>query len=143
MISSTLPLPLQNSLWAGALNAGDALRRSGVAMRRLARQKLLALQPASRLWCGDDGSGPVQASPRDPVPVVTVQVRENDRVERGQVCDPDSGIGQPPAPQSPSEVGALTLAEEVRVGQHGERADPQDRGRRADERQRVGADRGR
>jgi len=48
MISSTLSFPLQNSLWTGALNAGDALRRSGVAMRRLARQKLLALRPAGR-----------------------------------------------------------------------------------------------
>jgi hypothetical protein len=77
-----------------------------------------------------------QRPARHTVEVVTVQVGENHRIEPRQLPERHGRLCQPPRAQSLAQVGALSAVHEVGVGEQRERAQPHDRGGRADERQR-------
>jgi hypothetical protein len=78
-----------------------------------------------------------QLAPGDAVEVVAVQVRQDDGVQVRQLRRLRRRLGQALGRQPVAEVRALAAVQEVGVGQHGERPQPQQRGRGADELQGV------
>jgi len=66
----------------------------------------------------DDGERVVQAALRDPVPVIAVQVRQHNRIDGRQLGHRERRRLPPLGDQTVSEIGTLTLMEEVRVGEH-------------------------
>jgi hypothetical protein len=76
---------------------------------------------------------------RDPVEVVTVVVRQDHEVERRQLADGQSRLGQPPGGQAQADVGALAAVQKVGVGQDGKARDLDNGGRGPDEGDLIGA----
>ena len=73
-----------------------------------------------------------------PIPVVAVQVREDDGVQGRQVTRVHGRLGEPLGRESFADVGPLALVQEVGVGQHPERPELEQRRRGPDERQPAG-----
>jgi hypothetical protein len=89
----------------------------------------IALQAISGRRSGDDRCCPVETGPGHPIEMITVQVREDDTAQWRQCVHGQGRFGQPPRPQPLAQVGPLAPAQEVGVGEDGEPAQPNDRGR--------------
>ncbi len=88
---------------------------------------------------GDHGQRTVQVALSDLVEVVTVEVGQQDQVQRRQVGDVHGGIGEPGARQAVTEWHLLVAVHERRVGQHREAGVADEHGGVADEHQRTAA----
>jgi hypothetical protein len=124
----------------GAGDGGDS-QRGGVALQVIAAPGLDALrppetpavQPVPGLRSGDDGQVTDEPMPGHAIEVVTVEVRQHDGVEWGQLVGLHRGLGEAAGPQALAEIRALAPVQEVRVRQQGERTQPQQGRRGADE----------
>jgi hypothetical protein len=93
----------------------------------------VAPRPICSLFGGDHRRRTVQFSAGDPVEVVAMQMRQDHGVEGRQISGLAGRLGEPSRPQPAAEVCPLPAVQEVRVGEHGEGAQPDQRGRVADE----------
>ncbi|NYD47879.1 hypothetical protein BJY14_003862 [Actinomadura luteofluorescens] len=110
----------------------EGVRLPGAQADRVA-EAVQALEAPGRVGCGDDGQAPVEFRAGDPVPVVAVEVGQDDGVQPRQVAGLEGGLGEAPGGQPEPEIGALPAMQEVGIGQQGERPAAQQCRRVADE----------